>query len=467
MRRLRFAAIFVCVFAIAVNARAQSTAGSMSGTVVDASGNVVPGADVTVTHETSGERRSMVSNETGAFFFPALTPGPYTLTIQLAGFKTIERKNNIVLANNRLALGAMQLELAGLAEQVTVTAFSRGEVVAITQTSQQALRGTRQVANLSIRGRDPISLLKVLPGVALLANDQETFGGSFATAVPAIPRSTTGGQTIYVEGINGGDGGGQGGGGGNFSGATNLDAIAEVNVQAAAYQAEFGLKGGAQVNFVTKHGTADYHGSAYTYQRDKRFNSINYFNKIAGVPKPDYRYSTLGGTLGGPVPATNKKLLFFYSLDDTQLKDPNILRRWIMPTALERTGDFSQTRTPAGALITIRDPLTNLPFPDNKIPADRIDPRGLALLKMLPMPNATGSGFNDNAHDMGQGTERVHDERRLQRRGRLGAMGAGPPALRLHRRSGQGRLHPHPQSEQGPRGEQRLLHELWRKARTR
>ena len=395
MRRLRFAAIFVCVFAIAVNARAQSTAGSMSGTVVDASGNVVPGADVTVTHETSGERRSMVSNETGAFFFPALTPGPYTLTIQLAGFKTIERKNNIVLANNRLALGAMQLELAGLAEQVTVTAFSRGEVVAITQTSQQALLDTRQVANLSIRGRDPISLLKVLPGVALLANDQETFGGSFATAVPAIQGSTTGRQTIYVDGINGGDGGGQGGGGGNFSGATNLDAIAEVNVQAAAYQAEFGLKGGAQVNFVTKHGTADYHGSAYTYQRDKRFNSINYFNKIAGVPKPDYRYSTLGGTLGGPVPATNKKLLFFYSLDDTQLKDPNILRRWIMPTALERTGDFSQTRTPAGALITIRDPLTNLPFPDNKIPADRIDPRGLTLLKMLPMPNATGSGFND------------------------------------------------------------------------
>src|SRR4029450_2757500 len=142
MRRLRFAALFVCVFAIAVNARAQSTAGSMSGTVVDASGNVGPGADVTVRQETSGERGSRASDETGAFFFPALTPGPYTLTIQLAGFKTIERKNNIVLANNRLALGAMQLELAGLAEAGTVTAFSRGEVVAITQTSPPAVLDT-------------------------------------------------------------------------------------------------------------------------------------------------------------------------------------------------------------------------------------------------------------------------------------------------------------------------------------
>src|SRR4029450_6040088 len=121
-------------------------------------------------------------------------------------------------------------------------------------------------------------------------------------AVPAPQASTTGRPTIYVDGINGGDGGGQGGGGGNFSGATNLDAIAEVNVQMSAYTAEYGVKGGAQVNFVTKRGGSQYHGTVYTYQRDKAFNATNYFNKIAGVPKPEYRYSTLGGNLGGPVP---------------------------------------------------------------------------------------------------------------------------------------------------------------------
>ena len=385
MRHLRFAAIFVCVFLIAAHAGAQSTAGSLSGTVVDASGNVVPGADVTVINESNGETRNTVSNETGAFFFPGLTPAPYTLQVKLPGFKSIERKNNIVLANNRLAIGAVTLEVGELAEQVTVTA--RGEVVATTQTSHQAILDLKQVENLSIRGRDPISLLKVLPGVALLANDQETFGGSFATAVPNIQGGR--GQTVYVDGINGGDGGA----GGNFSAATNMDAIAEVNVQMSVYQAEYGLKGGAQVNIVTKHGGNEYHGTGYWYKRHDALNATNFFNNRDGVAKPEYRYSTLGGNLGGPVPKV-KKLFFFYSLDDTQLKDPNILRRYTMPTALERAGDFSQTRTASGALIVVRDPLTGQPFPGNIIPASRMDPRSMALINMLPLPNTSASGYN-------------------------------------------------------------------------
>ncbi|OLC40798.1 MAG: hypothetical protein AUH43_25735 [Acidobacteria bacterium 13_1_40CM_65_14] len=384
MRHLRFAAIFVLL--LAVNVGAQTTSGSMSGTVIDASGKVVPGADVTITNESSGEKRNTISNETGDFVFPGLTPGPYTIQVQLAGFKSVERTNNVVLANNRLAVGSVKLEIGELTESVTV--MSRGEYVATTQTSHQAILDLKQVENLSIRGRDPISLLKILPGVALLANDQETFGGSFATGVPNIQGGR--GQTVYVDGINGGDGGG----GGNFSAATNMDAIAEVNVQMSAYTAEYGLKGGAQVNIVTKHGGADYHGTGYWYKRHDGLNATNFFNNSAGVPKPQYRYSTLGGNLGGPVPAMRKKLFFFYSIDDTQLKDVNLLRRYTMPTAAERAGDFSQTRTTSGALIVIRDPLTGQPFPGNLIPASRMDPRSMALINLLPMPNASGSGFN-------------------------------------------------------------------------
>jgi hypothetical protein len=390
MRHIRFSAVSMLLL-LAGDVSAQTVTGSMSGTVVDATGQVVPGADVMVVHETSAGERRTITNEAGDFSFPGLTPGPYTIRVTLAGFKPLEVKANIVQGNNRLAVGTLRLEIGEFSEAVTVS--SVGQFLATTQTSQQAVLDLKQVTNLSIRGRDPISLLKILPGVSLLANDQETFGGSFATGVPAIQGATRS-QTIYVDGINGGDGGGQGGGGGNFSGATNLDAIAEVNVQMSAYAAEYGLKGGAQVNFITKHGGTEYHGTLYTYQRDTRFNSTNYFNKLAGIPKPEYRYSTLGGNLGGPVPGMNKKLLFFYSLDDTQLKDPNILRRWMVPTALERSGDFSQTRTPAGALIQIRDPLTNAAFPGNVIPLSRLDPRGLAFLNMLPMPNTNESGYN-------------------------------------------------------------------------
>src|SRR5262245_24009407 len=221
MRLFRFAAMFVLL--IAANAAAQSNSGSMFGSVVDASGAAVPGADVTITHEHTGEKRNTVSGVNGDFVFASLQPGPYSVQVQLSGFKSVELKNLNVLANNRLAVGALKLEIGNLAENITVT--SRGEMVALNQTAHQALLDVKQVENLSIRGRDPISLLKVLPGVALMANDQETFGGSFATGVPNIQGGR--GQTIYVDGVNGGDGGG----GGNFSAATNMDAIAEVNVQ--------------------------------------------------------------------------------------------------------------------------------------------------------------------------------------------------------------------------------------------
>jgi hypothetical protein len=376
----------VLILCPGAGALAQTTSGSISGTVVDAQDQVVPGADVIVTNEQTQEVRRTITNEVGLFMFPALVPGPYTVRVELAGFRPIERRSNMVLANNRLALPPLRLEVGSVAEAVTVSAV--GEVIATTQTSHQALLDLKQVENLSIRGRDPISFLKILPGVALLANDQETFGGSFATPVPNIQGG--GGQTIYVDGINGGDGGG----GGNFSNATNVDAIAEINVQMSAYTAEYGLKGGAQVNIITKHGGAEYHGTGYWYKRHEMWNATNFFNNRAGLPKPFYRYSTLGGTLGGPIPKSSK-LFFFYSVDNTQLKDLNILRRYTFPTALERAGDFSQTRRPNGTLIQVFDPLTGQPFPGNVIPANRIDPRGQALLNLLPLPNTAGEpGFN-------------------------------------------------------------------------
>ena len=392
MRVLRL--LIASLLCVTVNASAQTTSGSMSGTVVDESSQVVPGASVTIVYESTGESRAGVTSDVGAFVFSGLAPGPYTIKVEITGFKPLEVKGRVVLANSRLAVGELRLTVGQLTESVSVSA--RGETVATTTTSHQAVLDLQQVTNLSIRGRDPISLLKILPGVQLLANDQETFGGSFSTPVPGIQGGR--GQTVYVDGINGGDGGG----GGNFSGATNLDAIAEVNVQMSAYTAEHGLKGGAQVNFITKRGGAQYRGTGYTYQRFTELNATNFFNNRDNIPKPDYRYSTIGGNLGGPVPKM-KNVFFFYSLDDTQLKDANILRRYTMPTALERAGDFSQTRQTNGTLILIKDPQRagnctatdqTACFPGNIIPANRANAASLTLLNKLPLPNAAGSGFN-------------------------------------------------------------------------
>ena len=355
------------MLAIDTAAYAQSSAGSVFGSVVDESGQVVPGASVIITNEQTGEVRRGVSSDVGDYVFSGLQPGPYTVRAELSGFKPYEIKNNQVLANNRLSMRPLRLEVGTLSETVSVSAV--GEVVATTQTAQQAILDLKQVENLSIRGRDPMSLLKILPGVSMLANDQETFGGSFSTPVPPI-QGVNSGNTVYVDGVNGGDGGAGGGGGANFSAATNMDAIAEVNVQMSAYAAEYGLKGGAQVNLITKHGGSEYHGSGYWYKRHEMWNATNFFNNRTGTPKPKYRYSTLGGTFGGPIPRIKKinengnKLFFFYSLDDTRLKDVNTLKFYQMPTMLERAGDFSQSVTPGGALIVVTDPLGEPDRPD-------------------------------------------------------------------------------------------------------
>lgn len=394
--KLLFVVAVTCLplLLVSTNVYAQTSgAGSMFGSVVDESGQVVPGADIVITNEQTGEVRRGVSNQVGDYTFPALQPGPYTVRAELTGFKPYEIKNNQVLANNRLSMRPLRLEVGALTETVSVSAV--GEVVATTVTSHQALLAEDQIQELSVRGRDPMSLLKILPGAQLLATDQDTFGGSFSTPIPQLQGG--GGQTVYVDGINGGDGGG----GGNFSAATNIDAISEVNVQMSAYTAEYGLKGGAQVNLVTKHGGSEYHGTGYWYKRHEMWNATNFFNNRAGTPKPKYRYSNLGGTLGGPIPkipklnANGNKLFFFYSFDDTQVTDVNTLKFYRVPTPAERAGDFSQSIRPNGTLVVITDPQTGQPFPGNVVPANRIDPRGQTFLNLFPAPNTFGvNGYN-------------------------------------------------------------------------
>ena len=389
MRTLVFALVWALL--ITLSAPAQINTGTISGTVTDPSGQVIVGAVVRVTNQLNEESRSGTSNERGNFSFTGLPAGSYLIRVEAPGFRPYERKDNNLIGGGRLEAGSMQMEIGTVGESVQVTA--EGQAVATTTTSNQAVLDSTQLSKISLRGRDPITMLRILPGVQQGVGNQELFGGDFATPVPQF--QGRGGNTIYVDGVNGGDGGG----GGNFSGATNLDAIAEVSVQLATYTAEYGLKGGSQINFITKRGGSEFHGTAYWYKRHEMWNATNFFNNASGIAKPIYRVSTLGGNLGGPVPIAipflnpdKKRMNFFYSIDDTQTISPSDLRRWTMPTALERAGDFSQSRANNGSLITVRDPLTNAPFPDNKIPANRAHPLGVALMNILPLPNDPSCG---------------------------------------------------------------------------
>src|SRR5882724_7852040 len=244
----------------------QGSTGSIAGTVADPSGNVVPKATVRVTSELNGESHTTETNESGDFFFGAIVPGAYTVRVEAPGFRAMEQKGNVVLSSARLALGKLSLQVGSVTESILVTA--QGATVATTTSSQSATIDSKHMDLIAVKGRDPMSVFKTLPGVQIIA-DQDTWGGSFQSTVPQF--QGRGGNTVYTDGVNGGDSNA----GGNYSGITSIDAIAEVNVQANAYTAEYGLKSGAQMNIVTKQGGSDFHGTAAWYVRNEAFNAQN------------------------------------------------------------------------------------------------------------------------------------------------------------------------------------------------
>jgi hypothetical protein len=396
-------------------AAAQLVTGTINGSLVDQSGQAIAGAKVTVINERTGLQREATSNEEGAFNFPALQPGGYTVRVERQGFRTVERTGVVLTANDKLALGNIELTVGQVTETVQINA--EGSLVKTASSENSALLSTTQLDLTQAKGRDVVSLLRVLPGVSYQAGttggtfDSDSLGGTFGTFTPNISGTRSRWNTFTLDGQTGSDADIVEA----FNGSTSMDAIEEVKVLFNNYQAEYGRNTGGTVNIVSKSGTKDFHGSLYWFKRHEQFNANDYFNNNTLVtnpftgltttaPKPIYRYNTLGGTIGGPVFIPGKfnknrdKLFFFYSREDWRVREPRLPRRITMPTALEKNGDFSQSLDQGGQLILVRDPASGLPcttadrrgcFADNKVPANRINKNGQAILNLFPTPNAT------------------------------------------------------------------------------
>jgi carboxypeptidase family protein/TonB-dependent receptor-like protein len=374
----------------------QTVTGTISGTVVDASGQVILNATVTLLSERTGDKRTVATNDTGGFVFAAVLPGTYTVTVDQQGFRRFEQKGNVLTANEHLSIGKIALVIGEVSETITTTAS--GTPVQTESTEHSALISSKQLQAISIRGRDVVSLLRILPGVSYQGQSEAGGSSGGGAPIPNVQGGRASWSMINVDGIRGNDLGGPD----YFSSTINFDAIGEVKVLLNGYQAEYANNSGAGVNVITKSGTREYHGSGYWYKRHEMLNANNFFNNAQGTnasgseraPRPIYRYSTLGFTLGGPVwlpKVANKvkdKLFFFYSFEDARTTAPQDLRRVTVPTERERNGDFSQTGT------VIRDPETNAPFFNNTIPVDSINKNGQALLNVFPLPNANGADYN-------------------------------------------------------------------------
>ena len=377
----------------------MSVTGAVSGTVLDASGSVVPGAAVKLTSETTREARETKSNGEGLFSFTVVPRDSYTLKVEHAGFKAIERTGISVSANEHVALSGLTLELGSASETVTVAAEAAH--VATESSEESADVTTNQVANLTARGREIVSMLRTVAGATYQA-DADSPGGSYGASTPSIRGASANMNILAVDGIVSNDMGTPS----VFSSATQLDAIGEVKVILNSYQAEYAGNGGTVVQVVTKSGSGAWHGNAYWYVRNNGLNANDFFNNRNGVKRPIYKYNTGGFSLGGPLAIgglnrSKSKLFGFYNLENDWQRVPNSasLTYYTMPTTLERGGDFSQTFDTNGKVIPVNDPNTHTPFPGNVVPASRLDSNGLALLKILPQPNFLNpavSGYNYN-----------------------------------------------------------------------
>jgi hypothetical protein len=375
----------------------QITTGTVTGNTADDQGLALPGAIIELINEQTADVRRTDSNGEGLFTIPAVPQGTYTLKVTLDGFKTVERRGILLRAGEVYNAGKVVLGVGELTEVMTVSAE-----LAVVQTgtaSRTAVIEAQQMDSLLSRGRDPVSLLNTLPGVTPVT-DVTSLGGQIGPATPTIGGQRGASAGLSLDGMAASDGDT-----GRNTSPMSIDAIEQINVSLNSYTADQGRNSGAQVNIVSKSGSRNFKGTLATYVRNEALNENNYFNKLNNLAKPLYRYNTFTGTLGGPVLLPGgfgkgrDKLFFFYVREMWWAQEPRSPRFITTPTALERTGDFSQSFDQNGRLITIVDPQTGQPFPGNRIPASRINANGQGILNLLPLPNFTDRAVSGGAYN--------------------------------------------------------------------
>ena len=394
---LPLAVVSICL-AGAVPAFAQGTNGILTGTVTDASGAAVPGATITATETDTATARTTVSGESGLFRMAGLNPGRYTVSIELSGFSTLTVSDINLSTNETRDLGKLKLEVGGVTEKLEVT--SEATPVQVADSARRKSVTGDDLQNIQMKGRDIYNLLSVLPGVQDTNLNRDFSSWTSATQI-TINGSQSEKKDVRVDGINIIDEGGCGTAFVNL----NMDAVSEVQVIANGYTAENGRNNGGLINVVTKSGTNKFKGSAWYNGRRDRFNAIDYFRKVNHQVKPLYNVNISGYGFGGPlvIPGlfdsrkADRKTFFFVSQEYTSDKRPTVTATSNLPTALERNGDFSDTRVTAGTIQPIIDPLTGQQFPGNRIPAagtpgcgvqfSCVNPLGQKMLNLLPMPN--------------------------------------------------------------------------------
>ncbi|HTS65132.1 MAG TPA: TonB-dependent receptor [Candidatus Acidoferrales bacterium] len=371
---------------------AQSYLGGIRGSVLDASGKSVGETKITMIDEAGGTQRSTLSNGEGSYSFSQVVPATYTLTAEAPGFKKFERKHVIVGTQEIVALD-LKMEVGSVSESVQVT--EEVSLIEAANASQGQVLDRQQLIDLPNLGRNPFMMSKLAQNVTPVGdphyNRMEDQSGSSQISIAGGPVR---GNNYLLDGIP-------------ITDAANraiiiptLEAVQEVKVQSNTYDAEMARTGGGMFNTYLKSGANEFHGSLFGSMRATNWAANNFFNNAAGIPLPDQPNYTYGASFGGrvkiPKVYDGKNRTFFWlaweGYSDTQSNSS----QFTTPTALERVGNFSQSK------ITIYDPQTTVcagstctrtPFAGNIIPGGRLDKVGLNIAATYVQPQTVSASY--------------------------------------------------------------------------
>lgn len=403
----------------------QSEFAGVTGVVVDSDHAPMPGVTVSIRNVDTNISRKMQTNDEGYFTITSLPSGSYELTAEKEGFRAY-RQTGIVLAVGQEFRSDVTLSLGSVSESVNVTAE-----VATLNTENGAIKGQvlvqAEIQDMPLNGRDFTELALLVPGVVTKAQGG---AGSFASINGARSEEVN----FRLDGFDDR----------NVRGADaqlrpNIDALQEFKMEVSGYSAEYGKMAGGILNMVLKSGTNQRHGSLFEYFRNEVFDAKEYF----ATDKLGFHQNQWGGVIAGPLSLGRLykgQDRTFFMISWESLRNPwGQNKLGVVPSLLERAGDFSRSVNSNGLPITIRDPFSkNTPFPGNIIPASLFDPVAQKLLAYYPLPNRVGvnnylaEAFNQNDFDnfVGRADHRFSDRDNMsvrfgKRFGRTNAPWAG------------------------------------------
>lgn len=420
---------FLCTFGLFPIAFGQvQTTTSITGTVRDITGGVIPGVGITVRNQDTGAVRETVTNDAGYYNVASLRPGTYTITASMPGFKTAivtDREAQVAIP----AQVNLTLEIGELEDTVTVSA-SGDELVNKTTAELATTIDQSLVENLPNQTRNFFDLLALAPNTSpqylssgmsfgqhsmRRVNAANSFESSGVFAAGASDTSSN----VSIDGANSQIA--------LYNQSVNIissSAIKELRLQTASANAEFGY-GSNAVNVITKSGTNDFHGEVFWQHRNDNLDANNFFTNLAGNVLPEYKRNKFGASFGGPI--VRDRLHFFGNYEGSRLRQAVQGTSTVAPAEV-RQGDFSNAVLPGpgGTVVPVGpiynpfdfDPVTGLrqPFPNNRIPEHLLDPAIQRLLEFTALPNTVidgvprFSGLTRTEIDENQFTNRIDYE---------------------------------------------------------